>query len=59
MQGNFLSKQTQQRIKAYLADPLRGRPVVDTAMVGRKWDTLIWLNEIIVLRIPLGMEKRG
>lgn len=36
MQGNFLSKQTQQQIKAYLADPLRGRPVVDTAMVGEE-----------------------
>ena len=36
MQGNFLSKHTQQRIKAYLADPLRGRPVVDNAMVGEE-----------------------
>ncbi len=36
MQGNFLSKHTQQRIKAYLADPDRGRPVVDNAMVGEE-----------------------
>jgi 21S rRNA (uridine2791-2'-O)-methyltransferase len=35
MQGNFLSKETQSRIKAYLTDPDRGRPVVDHgAMIG-------------------------
>lgn len=27
MQGNFLSRATQLRIKAYLADPERGRPL--------------------------------
>lgn len=36
MQGNFLSRSTQARIKAYLADPLRGRPVTDGAMIGRE-----------------------
>ena len=35
MQGNFLSKITQSRIKAYLGDPDRGRPVTDTAMIGQ------------------------
>jgi 21S rRNA (uridine2791-2'-O)-methyltransferase len=34
MQGNFLSKSTQDRIKHYLSDPLRGRPVTDSAMIG-------------------------
>jgi len=34
MQGNFLSKSTQSRIKAYLADPARGRPVTEGAMIG-------------------------
>lgn len=29
MQGNFLSKETQSRIIAYLADKNRGRPVID------------------------------
>jgi 21S rRNA (uridine2791-2'-O)-methyltransferase len=34
MQGNFLSKSTQNRIKMYLSDPTRGRPVTENAMVG-------------------------
>jgi 21S rRNA (uridine2791-2'-O)-methyltransferase len=29
MQGNFLSKSTQDRIKRYLADPTRGRAVTE------------------------------
>jgi 21S rRNA (uridine2791-2'-O)-methyltransferase len=36
MQGNFLSKTTQNRIKTYLADPARGRPVTDNAMIGEE-----------------------
>jgi len=32
MQGNFLSKSTQARIKAYLSNPLRGR--AHDAMIG-------------------------
>lgn len=34
MQGNFLSKHTQSRIKAYLADPSRGRAIVEDAKNG-------------------------
>jgi len=35
MQGNFLSKATQERIKSYLSDPSRGRAVTDSgAMIG-------------------------
>jgi 21S rRNA (uridine2791-2'-O)-methyltransferase len=34
MQGNFLSKTTQERIKHYLADPGRGRAITDNAMIG-------------------------
>jgi len=35
MQGNFLSKSTQNRIKRYLADPARGRAITEVgAMIG-------------------------
>jgi 21S rRNA (uridine2791-2'-O)-methyltransferase len=34
MQGNFLSKSTQDRIKYYLSDSERGRPMTDSAMIG-------------------------
>jgi 21S rRNA (uridine2791-2'-O)-methyltransferase len=37
MQGNFLSKATQDRIKSYLSDPSRGRAVTDhDAMIGEE-----------------------
>jgi 21S rRNA (uridine2791-2'-O)-methyltransferase len=36
MQGNFLSKTTQNRIKVYLSDPSRGRPVPQNAMIGEE-----------------------
>jgi len=37
MQGNFLSKSTQDRIKVYLSDPSRGRAVTDhDAMIGEE-----------------------
>jgi len=36
MQGNFLSATTQARIKAYLSDPERGRPVTENAMIGEE-----------------------
>ena len=34
MQGNFLSKTTQDRITHYLSDFERGRPITDSAMIG-------------------------
>jgi len=36
MQGNFLSASTQARVKAYLSDPERGRPVTENAMIGEE-----------------------
>jgi 21S rRNA (uridine2791-2'-O)-methyltransferase len=36
MQGNFLSKTTQNRIKTYLSDSLRGRQVTEQAMIGEE-----------------------
>ena len=37
MQGNFLHKSTHTRIKQYLSDPSRGRPVTDdSGMIGEE-----------------------
>ena len=38
LQGNFLSRTTQTRIKQYLSDPERGRPVTDETggMIGEE-----------------------
>jgi 21S rRNA (uridine2791-2'-O)-methyltransferase len=36
MQGNFMFKSTQERIKAYLSDPMRGRHITHDAMIGEE-----------------------